>query len=105
MSVDRPAYRLAGQPNPADAARRVGRGIAAAMACEDLGIADPLAELPLLVDIADAALRASRAAGPAIKGNDIPAFIDADNRLSELLARRIALRFKVPLPISAGDRP
>ncbi|HCZ48670.1 MAG TPA: hypothetical protein DCZ11_06665 [Gammaproteobacteria bacterium] len=105
MSVERAAYRLAGQPEPADAARRVGRGIAAAMACEDLGITDPLAELPLLVDIADAALRASRAAGPAIKGNDIPAFIDADNRVADLIARRTALRLKVPLPVPAGDRP
>lgn len=90
MSEDRPVY--AGATAREASATRLGRGIGAALICEDLGITDPASELPLLIEIATAAAVLQRAAASAVAGDDIGAYVGADNALRALIARRVVLR-------------
>lgn len=66
-------------------ARRVGRGIAASVVCEQFAITDPVTEIPALLNIAFAAARHLAAAEKAMAGDDIAAYVTASSRLRELL--------------------
>ena len=66
-------------------ARRVSCAVAATVTCEQFAIVDPVTEIPALLNIAFAADRLRAAAAKAVKGDDIDAYVTADNRLRELL--------------------
>lgn len=65
--------------------RRLARGISAALVCEQFAMAEPATEIATLINIAFAAARLRDAAARAVKGDDIGAYVTADNRLRELL--------------------
>jgi hypothetical protein len=92
------------RPQPGDVAaatRRLGIGIGAAIVCEQYALSDPASDIPALINIAFAADQLRQAAARAVNGDDIAAYVTADNRLRELLEQFAGTQTDAPTGAAA----